>query len=86
MLGALFAAVSRFFISDFWREAVGTGFIGAFTTFSSFSMETVHMLEHGHILSAGGYVSLSALIGLVAVYAGKSLINPHQRQEEGQSP
>ncbi|UVI27881.1 fluoride efflux transporter CrcB [Paenibacillus spongiae] len=86
VLGAVFAAFARSVLSEFWREAVGTGFIGAFTTFSSFSMETVQMLEQGHLLSAVLYAASSMAIGLLAVLAGQYLFTPIRKpEEEGQS-
>jgi len=40
-----------------WRVAVTVGFFGAFTTFSSFSWETVHLFEDGEWLRACVYVT-----------------------------
>jgi CrcB protein len=47
-----------------------TGFMGAFTTFSTFSLETVALIQEGHIMSALIYISLSLVLCLVALYAG----------------
>ena len=46
------------------------GFCGGFTTFSTFSNETFRMLENNQWLSAAGYVGLSVVAGLVAVFVG----------------
>ncbi len=46
------------------------GFMGAFTTFSTFSLEAVTLLQEGHIMSAAVYVLLSVLLCLLALYAG----------------
>lgn len=50
-----------------------TGFLGAFTTFSTFSKETVLMLQNGAVLMAGGYVIVSLLFGLLAAWCGMRL-------------
>ena len=52
------------------RLAIGTGFTGAFTTFSTFSVETVHLMETGHVNLAFLYVILSVLGGLLLVALG----------------
>jgi fluoride exporter len=52
---------------------LGTGFTGAFTTFSTFSVETVQLLETGHIWMAVSYVLLSTLGGILLAFAGKTL-------------
>ena len=49
------------------------GFFGAFTTFSSFSWETVHLLEDGEWVQAGVYVIVSVLGGLFLVRTGMRL-------------
>ena len=49
------------------------GFCGGFTTFSTFSNETFRMLENNQWLSAAGYVGISVVAGLVAVFAGYAL-------------
>jgi fluoride exporter len=41
-----------------WRLAIVTGFLGALTTFSTFSVEVVSMLQHGRWLLATGTASL----------------------------
>ena len=53
-----------------WRVAITIGFFGAFTTFSSFGWETVHMLEDGEWLRASAYVLASLVAGILAVMLG----------------
>lgn len=55
------------------RIGFGTGFIGAFTTFSTFSMETVLLLEHGLWLKAFLYIFCSLWGGLLAAWGGNRL-------------
>ncbi|GAB6093306.1 putative fluoride ion transporter CrcB 2 [Furfurilactobacillus curtus] len=52
---------------------LGTGFVGAFTTFSSFSLEMVKLLLRHFIGSAMLYVTLSLVGGLCAAFAGQML-------------
>jgi fluoride exporter len=53
-----------------WRIAITVGFFGAFTTFYSFSYETVRMFEDGEWSSAALYVGVSLVGGLLAVMLG----------------
>jgi len=55
------------------RQLVAIGFLGSFTTFSTFSYEAVEMVRGGNVLGAGGYVAASVLIGLGAVVTGAVL-------------
>ena len=47
-----------------------TGFIGAFTTFSAFSYETVILYQSGHVKTALMNILASTLSGVLAVVAG----------------
>ena len=57
-------------LSPEMRPLLMVGFMGAFTTFSTFSMETITMLQEGHVMSAAIYILLSVLLCLVALYGG----------------
>lgn len=50
------------------------GLLGGFTTFSAFSLDVLTLIERGEIVSAAGYIFLSVLMSLCAVFAGFTLI------------
>ncbi|MBS6524760.1 MAG: fluoride efflux transporter CrcB [Peptoniphilaceae bacterium] len=50
-----------------------TGFCGGLTTFSTFSAETVAMMEKGHMTTAVLYVVATVAAGFIALYAGGQL-------------
>lgn len=55
------------------KDALGTGFCGAYTTFSTWSFETVRLLEEGEILEAIANAFLSLVVGLAAAAGGIAL-------------
>ena len=57
------------------RQFVAIGFLGSFTTFSTFSYEAVAMLRDGEWWRAGGYIAGSVVIGLAAVILGMGAAN-----------
>lgn len=52
------------------RALLTTGFCGGYTTFSTFSFETLDLVREGLYARAGAYVVSSVVLGLVAVFAG----------------
>ena len=56
-----------------WRIGITVGFFGAFTTFSTFSYETVRMLEDGAWSVAALYLGLSLVGGLLLMMFGMRL-------------
>jgi CrcB protein len=57
-------------IDPAWRLAIVTGFLGALTTFSTFSLEVVSMLQHGRWLLAVITASLHVFGSLLLTWAG----------------
>lgn len=56
------------------RLFVAVGIFGGFTTFSSFSLDTISMMERGDVGQALLYVVLSVVVGIAALYGGLVLI------------
>ena len=61
------------------RLAVAVGFVGAYTTFSTFEYETIRLLEEGHGVSALLNVILSVVVGFAAVWGGTALARKIER-------
>ncbi len=57
-------------ISPTFRTALGIGFLGAFTTFSTFGLETFYYLEESSWMLAFGNVAANVFFGLAAVWGG----------------
>ncbi len=55
------------------RVALMVGVLGGFTTFSSFSLETINLFFEGHFTKAGLNVGISLAAGLFATIAGMKL-------------
>jgi CrcB protein len=71
LMGLLFVLmVERLDMSAVWRMAILVGFLGAFTTFSTFSIETVNLLQGGDFMRAFLNVTVSVAFCLVATWVG----------------
>ena len=62
--------VERFDVSDEIRLGIMVGFLGSFTTFSTFAMETLTWLENGAAMKALAYVLISVFCCVFGAWAG----------------
>lgn len=74
-LGILVGAGDDLGVSPLVVTALGTGVLGAFTTFSTFIWETLRMLEERSYLSAASNIIFSIGAGLLAAYAALALVS-----------
>jgi fluoride exporter len=63
----------RMEISNAWRYFVPVGFIGAYSTFSTYEWETLETLRSGAFALAGLYAAVSLLLGLAATWCGSAM-------------
>lgn len=73
LLMGLFVGMMARFLPAWQEEArlfVAVGVLGGFTTFSTFSLDAIALLERGALAQAGAYVGLSVVVCLAGLYLG----------------
>ncbi len=71
LMGALYVLfIERMDVDPLWRGALLVGLLGAFTTFSTFSMETLNLIENGEPLRALANVAASVILCIFACWIG----------------
>ena len=73
-MGVLVGMLSRIDAAEGVRLLLGVGLLGGFTTFSSFSLEVVTMIERGALIGAAGYALASVLLAVAALFGGLALV------------
>ncbi len=75
IVGSFLLAFIVFGLGDNWRPelklGITTGFLGSFTTFSTFEVETLQLIDNGNVVAALSYVVLSVVVGFLAALLGR---------------
>ena len=75
LLGAVFElSTTRAVLSPEMRTVIGVGFLGALTTFSTFSLETVTLLKEGSLMLAAANILFNVVLCIAAVWVGISVV------------
>lgn len=75
VMGVLVSVFAHMGQPDLWVQRLAlTGFLGAFTTFSTFSLDSIALLERGDFGAAALYIGGSVLLSLGALFAGMLLV------------
>jgi CrcB protein len=74
LIGILYGYAERWNFPKEWRLFLATGILGGFTTFSTFSNETVTLFNNGYYFYAISYVISSVIGGIAATFLGWILI------------
>ena len=69
-IGVIFVLIERAVLHPDWRSVLMVGFLGAFTTFSTFSLETVELWLQGQAATAAAYAVASVLLCVGAAAVG----------------
>lgn len=74
LIGVLFVVITeKGIIAESWRHLLVVGFLGALTTFSTFSLEAVGLLQQGEWPTAMVYILASVIICMLLTWAGIEL-------------
>lgn len=74
LIGVVFILLAeKIHLVDSWRPIIMIGFLGAMTTFSTFSLDALLLLQQGNYNTALLYIASSVLICLLAAYAGMQI-------------
>ena len=60
--------------SETMRVFIVTGLLGAFTTFSTFSLDVANLFERGEYLATATYLSASVILSIAALFAGMAIV------------
>ena len=74
IIGVLYALSTRYNLAPEYRLLLATGFCGGFTTFSSFSIEGIVLLQDAQFLYGFLYAGLSLIVGFFAAWLGLTLV------------
>lgn len=75
LMGAGYSViVEKALVPIVWRHALMVGFLGAFTTYSTFALESVLLLQNGYIKDALLYAVLSVIGTILAAFIGMRLV------------
>lgn len=56
------------------RAFLAVGMLGAFTTFSTFSLDVAVLWERGAVMATGAYIAVSVALSILALFAGLALV------------
>ena len=74
-MGLLVGALARMSVpGENWRLLLGVGVLGGYTTFSSFSLDVVNMMQRGDLGVAALYITISVIGSIAALFAGLALV------------
>ena len=73
LIGILFVGAERFTLSEPARLGMSVGFLGAFTTFSAFSLQLFTDIQEGEVLRAVSYAAATVLLCLISCLVGVGL-------------
>ena len=73
LIGILFDGAERFTLSEPARLGMSVGFLGAFTTFSAFSLQLLTDMQEGEVLRAASYAAAIVFLCLISCLVGVEL-------------